>query len=257
MPQHKLLSDSQQFQLSIETNTIKVNHAMNNVPMKVYQGHPTEIDFSVRNRDRKKVSLLDKDLRIQIISAETGELVIDRLLDAVDKSIGRVKLMLSASDTQDLKIGWYKFIVVYDAGDGSSGVLYSDWAFDSVGTLEVTGIATPQSAQTITLDTFTYDSSIDKMYSQYGVGSAQFGYTGTQHSYVVYPEAGFSGTVTLEGTLEAVPSDDSRIWFTIDEKVLDTQTDLSYNSYTINPMWVRATYKSTNSKTISKVLVRN
>jgi hypothetical protein len=132
---------------------------------------------------------------------------------------GRVKLTLHPSDTCNWPNGVIRYsLVISDIDTHETAFLYNDFAQGAIGYIELRDSAMPrprppQQSIGFTPTKIELDSET-KFCSGVFKGPAQLGYTSSLMTVAMYLD-NFSGTITAEASLDAVPQQSVNNWFTI------------------------------------------
>ena len=239
-----------------------MNFPVNGTDFNLTKGVSNEVLFFVKTADRVPVTanamtalgILDvriivKDTRTDTLLLGTtsypadGDVSVLSSNTAVDPAKGVWKLSLSASDIQDWPLGSLSYGIICDRSGGDQIMLYTDRNYGPYSGLKVLPGPFPQPAEAKTVlanDCITIGSS---KYSGALIGAAQIGNLTGIHS-VVANVASFTGSITIQGSLEnSVPSNDSD-WF-LANVVSSTNGTITAGTVTFNTMANGPVYIST------------
>lgn len=243
-----------------------------NADFVLYKATDTNLEFLVKDLDRKPIASQGKKYKIAIIRFDTGELVHRAYGNVVDPYRGLVVFEVSPAITAIWDDGYYRYSVTMVNEDGREFPLFVDQDHSAVGYLELRSSNIPVPAPTIEIlpedyiklyvsDQLTPTTEFYQSESYPGTGA----YSGYKRNISVAVYAtNFIGTFRLEATLDESPDQTDANWFRVD---LDgTDTDISYDNfsgidvYSIegNYTWLRVNYKPalSNTGSFDKVLIK-
>jgi hypothetical protein len=186
------------------------------------------LNFTFKNEDQKAQDIVGKEYELNIIDSESKKSVITKTLTIVDdgstvSTKGDASCTITEGDLLPLDAKFYNFAVREVKSDGSREVTYADTGYAASGTIELLDNAYPQfvastsvSAFTLSSDTFT-SGAID--------GKPGINNNKALHTIAIYPKS-FSGTVTVQGTMESDPETDDD-YFDITSSTLDNSSSVS------------------------------
>jgi len=250
------------------TATPNWNLPMNRSDFKIQRDVWNEVEFVVRNTDRKPISLVDKYARILIQDLESQAVLLQQDLTAVDEAKGVVKLSLMPHITTGWPTGFLAYSVTLVNPDGTEKSLMMDHDQRSMGYLELVEGMAPPFPKSIEVTSFT---PIDTQYGQKKQfitgalqGASQSGCINTLHTVAIYADH-FTGRVWVEASLEnQAPTQDSE-WFKIsltsatDYWSLDRASGIQAFNFTTSARWVRLRFEphKTNTGKIERLLFKN
>lgn len=233
----------------------------------IHKGAFSNLEFVVRDVDRKPVNLNGKIISASLIDNETGELYIERDLQIIDHSKGRCKLTLTPDDIIDWNNGFIRYsITLKDEDSLEYFYLYNDMNQEAIGYIEVKDKAAPLPVKVNELTEFTpygnYDVTLPtKMHSGSIKGPGQNSFTSNIMTIAIYFKE-FTGKFFVEATLDPVPDGQSANWFKIN--LLPGQDELKFfNKSGVEPYnisgdyhWIRFGYYQEQFETgsITKIL---
>jgi len=191
------------------------------------------LNFTFKNEDQKAQDIVGKEYELNIIDSESKKSVITKTLTIVDdgstvSTKGDASCTITEGDLLPLDAKFYNFAVREVKSDGSREVTYADTGYAASGTIELLDNAYPQfiastsvSAFTLSSDTFT-SGAID--------GKPGINNNKALHTIAIYPKS-FSGTVTVQGTMESDPETDDD-YFDITSSNLDNSSSVSTLNFT-------------------------
>ena len=225
----------------------------------LHRGVSNPITFTFKNEDQKAQDITSKTYEFNLIDSESKKAVVTKTLTILDdgstvSTKGDASCTITEGDLLDLDAKFYNFAVREVKSDGSREVTYSDTGYAAAGTVEILDGAYPEftastsvSAFTLSGDVFT-SSAID---GKPGINNNQ-----ALHTIAIYPN-NFSGTVTVQGTMESNPTSDND-YFTITTTSLtasSTVSALNFNGIFQNVRF-KAERTSGTTGRIDKILYR-
>jgi|DEB0MinimDraft_4_1074332.scaffolds.fasta_scaffold02636_6 hypothetical protein len=229
------------------SNTMTMFYAPN---VKIYRGVDNEFRVSFKNKDQKKINLLDKTVTLTVINKDDGVSYLQRNVEVVDAQLGLGKIRITETDLLNLDAKYYTYALRVTDGEGNTDVAYVDDNWGANGTLELVEGVYP-----------TFTASTEENFSSGNTGSTIYlPATGNRndavHTAQVYFSSAFTGTLKIEGSLSPATQG-------IGNNDFVTIKTLSYTAQegTVSVTWkgiysaVRFT-RSTTTGTLSKVLYR-
>jgi hypothetical protein len=225
----------------------------------LHRGVSNPITFTFKNEDQKAQDITSKTYEFNLIDSESKKAVVTKTLTILDdgstvSTKGDASCTITEGDLLELDAKFYNFAVREVKSDGSREVTYSDTGYAAAGTVEILDGAYPEftastsvSAFTLSGDVFT-SSAID---GKPGINNNQ-----ALHTIAIYPN-NFSGTVTVQGTMESDPTSDND-YFTITTTSLtasSTVSALNFNGIFQNVRF-KAERTSGTTGRIDKILYR-
>lgn len=106
--------------------------------MKIYKGVDNRLDFQVRNNDNKPKDISSlTSVGFNIVAVDTKGIQFQTTAAIEDATTGKMYVLLSEADIQDLERGYYHFSMFYTDGNGNRFPLYGDTQYDAIGQLQV------------------------------------------------------------------------------------------------------------------------
>lgn len=247
------------------------NMPFNDYDFKAYKGAQTDIDFIVRNNDRKAVTLAGKNAYVIIRENQTKREMLKKPLKFIDQSKGKLQLSLSPTEVNDWEEGYYEYIILQENRDGSQNILYTSQDQDARGWFELRGGALPPISQPYDLDpkNFTpihfgeYPGGNTRWQSDMLPGDAQLGFSDGLHTFALYLNH-FTGKVWVEGSLEECAPATAEDWFLIHltpntfELCLYDACGIEPFNFEANVSWVRFVFEedTLNTGSITRILYK-
>lgn len=197
---------------SISPGQILMNYPVNRTVFRVVRGTRNDIEFHVRDIDRKPVLLTTETLSAHIVDSRNDKLLLSRELVQVDPTRSLYRLTILPADLLDWPSEPLRWSVSAMQEDGSEVMLYTDRDYTPYSHLEVMEGPRPGPAKPVVLDPETF--VVTDLVARSGpvAGSAALGYPEGLHTVQALME-GFTGTLVVEATLAAQPLDVD--WFEV------------------------------------------
>jgi hypothetical protein len=234
----------------------------NTTPLVVYKGLDTDIEFFIKDANRKPLNIVNKTFVARVIDRENNTVRINETLVPVDYTTGSTVMRISQDDTSNLDAGLYDLIITYTDSESKTFGLSSDKnnRMTFVFELKESPLTSPRNS--VTLNTFTLINS--SYYTSRTPGTSQsFNRDGTNTCAVYLTN--YTGVFYAQGTLESNPTESN--WFTIqldpenaeDGYEFTSETDVIPFTWDGMFVWVRFYHvpDGANVGTLDKVLYRN
>jgi len=241
------------------------NMSPNDVDFKLYKGVANEMDFLIRNLDRKPIPLMGKKLIITIINDYNNEVVIQKPLQIRDPYKGQAVARITPAELAELDVGYYRYTVLMVNEDGWETLLYTDMNQQARGFFELRDGALPPPLLPRVLlgvDFLPFmlddDPSTTVYISSSVPGDALLNLTNSLMTYAVYLNNWY-GKLTVQATLEATPPSEFESWIILNEKEYVNFTGIDWNNIEGNYTWIRFVYENNiaNEGEFTKVLFKN
>jgi len=256
--------------------TYKINHAltltaggisgtMYTDTIKVHKGMDDTVSFQVYDQNRRPADISQLTLYLNVINANTGDLVLQKTPVITDGFLGHFNIIFSWTDTVNLDAGFYEFSVTSLDANDVQGLAYVDTSQNAIGSIEIIEGVIPTVVASHTVTTFTKNGT---RYESTPIDvSPTKNYQTNLHTCAVYGTT-WTGAFYVEGSLDLTsPSN----WFVIDlypnnaiadHLVFSTSSPLSgidASNFRLSVNWMRFVYinDAGNVGTIDKVLLRN
>jgi len=106
--------------------------------MKIYKGVDNRLDFQVRNNDNKPKDITDlTSVTFNIVAVDTKGIQLQKAVTIETPAQGKMFVLLTEEEIQDLERGYYHFSMFYIDSDGNRFPLYGDSQYDALGQLHV------------------------------------------------------------------------------------------------------------------------
>jgi len=237
-----------------------VNPPMNNKIVKIYKGVDSVLNFYVKDKDRKPISLTSGVLTAYLVNHTTNKLLFSRLVEEIDNTTGQAKLTIQNKDLITAELGFYDLSLTFKNVDGQTLSLYADRADNVKVTIEVKDGPIPTFTESTTI-TFTTDGGTgSKEYSSAVEVSSGAPDAFRIHTFVAYL-TDYTGNLYAEGSIEQTAAG----WFPIsigsgtEHKVYSGSTTLDPINFTANLNWIRFAHDpdAGNAGTVDKILYRS
>ena len=244
-----------------DDNNKTVNPPMNNKIIKVYKGVDSVLNFYVKDKDRKPVSLASGVLTSYLVNHTTGNLLFSRLVEEIDNTTGQAKLTIRNKDLVGTEPGFYDLSLTFENVDGETLSLYADRADNVKVTVEVKDGPIPAFSESSTITFTTPGGTGAKEYSSAIEVASISPDTKGLHTFVAYL-TNYIGNLHVEGSIEQTATG----WFPITigsgtehKPYAEATTKLEPINFTANLNWVRFAHDpdTTNTGTVDKILYRS
>jgi len=266
---------------------VKADYASSNInwPMiqydtKIFKGVTNNIDFVIRNNDRKPIKLVAYQLQAQIqkVNAPSNsmdflpEVILTKMVNITDEVNGKARLVLAPEDIQHWDPGYYRYVIQVSNVDGTTEYLYTDVNKSTFGMFELKEGVVSSLAPAIEIDNQQFTPTPVNLYD-YTIwvsgavqGDAQVGRANGTHTIAVYQNT-FLGKFWVQGSLSTnapLPSE----WF--DVALTPTTAHFEFTkdnngpaptlfNFSMNVYWLRFVYRPdvANTGTFGKVLYKS
>jgi hypothetical protein len=184
--------------------------------LMAYRSVDNRIDLQVRNSDEKKYNITGSTIVFNIINKENSDLVLSKDCSVDDLTRGRVYVVLTTDELQELEPGFYNYSIVkevrqtVDSTDykvTSRTPLYFDPHYGAMGNLEIMGDVLGTPYNTIEVYKFKKDIDWDSVATlpsdtpQFNNPRPNFNQTNTSNQ--VYDEYHYSSIVDLKPNMQS------------------------------------------------------
>jgi len=105
---------------------INRNMAMHNPDFLVFKDSQTEVEFVVRNVDRKPIDLTGRKMFVTLVDYHTAVTLAVVPLEVVDAKRGIARLTFLPYMVKDIKLGFHRYVVSYQLDNGNAKLLNTD-----------------------------------------------------------------------------------------------------------------------------------
>ena len=199
---------------------VGVNSATNKIDFDVSKNVTNEIEFLLKDIDRKAVSLTGKTMVIYIVDQKNNTIMLQKKLTVMNAPRGHCRLTISPSDIMDWDTGYYAYSITI-LQDGNQTLVHQDINRSQYGYLELKQgpLPVPRSAIVITPEEMQLDNNDLGMFRKYisGAypGAAQRDNRSGIHSVAVYGKD-LSGTFYVQASLENGVPTAIQEWFDVE-----------------------------------------
>lgn len=198
---------------------VGVNSATNKVDFDVSKNVTNEIEFLLKDIDRKAVSLTGKTMVIYIVDQKNNTVMLQKKLTVMNAPRGHCRLTISPSDIMDWDTGYYSYSITV-LQDGQQTLVHQDQNRSQYGYLEVKQgpLPVPRSAEVILPTEMQLDFNDLGMFKKYisGAyqGAAQRDNRVGNHSLAIYAK-GLTGSFYIQASLENGVPTAIQEWFDV------------------------------------------
>lgn len=244
-----------------------VNLGWGDADFVVYKGAFSNLEFVVRDVDRKAIKLNGVRVYATLINNNTQELYLERELEIVNPEKGMCKLVLAPADLVSWEKGFIRYsLMLQNIDSNEHNYLYNDLNQEAIGYIELRDRASPTPAKTVVLDSFTPVEALrgdpTTFYTGAIKGPGQLSYTKSLLTMAIYFTE-FSGTFFVEATLEPISDGNNANWTKLELMPFSSNISVSnkngIDAYNIEGeyQWLRFGYSQGIGETgsINKILI--
>ena len=180
-----------------------VNPPMNNKIIKIYKGVDSVLNFYVKDKDRKPVSLASGTLTAYLVNHTTGNLLFSRLVEEIDNTTGQAKLTIRNKDLIGNESGFYDLSLTFENVDGETLTLFADRANNVKVAVEVKDGPIPAFSESATITFTTPGGTGSKEYSSAIEVASISPDTKGLHTFVAYL-TNYIGNLHVEGSIDPI-----------------------------------------------------
>jgi len=217
-------------------------------PLQLYRGVDNTIKFNFKNNDQKKVLINDKTITFNIIDSSTHITHLTRTMTIEDGANGIAKLVISEADLNDINVQYYTWSVSVIDGENNQHIGYHDTAYTAGGELKVHEGVYPNFVES-TMVTFTGNTTPAIHADPRSNNNAAL------HTAQLYFDEAYTGSVTIQGTMDDVVNSVSVNYFDISTTVYTAETSPTYLVWNGVYSGIRFV-KSDTTGTITNILYR-
>ena len=201
--------------------------------LTLHRGVSNPVTFTFKNEDQKAQDITSKVYDLNIIDTESKKAVITRTLTVLDdgstiSTRGDASCTITEGDLLKLDAKFYNFSVTDMTDANNPQITYASTGYAAAGTIEVLDGAYAQFADSTSVTAFTLAS--DTFTSSAIPGRPSINNNQALHTIAIYPKS-FSGTVTVQGTMESSPSTDND-YFDITTSNISSSSSVSSLNFT-------------------------
>jgi hypothetical protein len=201
--------------------------------LTLHRGVSNPITFTFKNEDQKAQDIVGKTYELNIIDTESKKAILTKELTIVDdgstvSTKGDASCIITDGDLLKMDAKFYNFSVSDMTDRDNPQITYSDTGYAAAGTIEVLDGAYAQHVSSTSISTFTLSG--DTFTSSAITGRPGLNNNTALHTIAIYPK-GFTGTVTVQGTMESDPQTDND-YFDITSSTLSASSSVSTLNFT-------------------------
>ncbi len=203
------------------------NYPFNRTDFRMVRGVQNEINFYVRDVDRKPVALgISETLTINIVDVPTNTLLMSRNLTVIDNTQGIYLLTVLPNEMTDWPTTALQWSLSYTRADGSTVLMWTDRNYSPYSTVHIMKEPVPGPAPSVTILWSNFSLLPDSnYYSPTLVGSGAKGVVSGSTQTFVMTLSNFTGSVRIDGSMAASP---------VNNNVSTDWTQIDLQSYTAN-----------------------
>lgn len=222
--------------------SVNWNLPMNTNDFKVFKDVFNNIEFVVRDTDRKPINMMGRSAEITLYDHRTSRSLWVQPLKVVNEARGICRLTITPDVTEDWYLQTYSYSVTVTDADQSYHMLFVDAnesqrgffqlvqgpRFDPQPSYEITAFKPEQAGA---------DDDLHYLMSSALPGALQRGSASGLHTAVAYLN-NFSGTLEIQGSVEeGSPTEEE--WYVVETRTYDHQSGLDAFNFVANLNWVR------------------
>ena len=194
--------------------------------VKLHKGVDNPVKFKIRNNNQKDVDITDSQFTLSIVDSKTNKEILNRSLAIEDATKGMLSITITEEDLQDFTMNQYHYGIKMLNSSGVQYPIYVDDNYGASGVVEIHNdaypIPTPAVQPTVGAysDGTAYSSVVVVTLGNNGISTA------------AYYLSGFSGTITVQGSLEDSTGVSSSDWIDITSSTYTTETGVGYTNFT-------------------------
>ena len=187
--------------------------------LTLHRGVSNPITFTFKNEDQKAQDITSKTYEFNMIDSESNKAVITKTLTILDdgstvSTKGDASCTITEGDLLPLDAKFYNFSVREVKSDNSREITYADTGYAAAGTVEILDGAYPEFVPSTNVSTFTSGGPLafvsGNIDARPGINNNK-----ALHTIAVYTQ-NFSGTLRVQATMSASPSDSDFFDVTMD-----------------------------------------
>lgn len=257
-----LYSTKRRIELTLHGDAVpNWNYPMHTPDFRAYKGATTDVEFFVRNVDRKPVPLVDVQLVLNVLDIQTRQVLFQRPLVVLDAQRALARVTLAPEHLMLLDTGFYAFTVAKSDGR----LLYVDQYEQARGFFEVMDGAAPVAKPTVVIPRTAFYPYRERDIDQLSFTSGAYAADNINglHTFAVYTDR-FDGKFWVQGSLESNPPEYDYGWFALplmgkDSHQFHRFTGLVHFTVEAKLNWLRFRFEQDllNHGEVTQVLLRN
>jgi hypothetical protein len=234
------------------------NRTVYSRPLKAYRGIKNTLQIQLKDSDQKPVDITGKTFVFNILNPSTYVVIISKTGTIANASQGKVDFDLVDSDLRNTDANMYTYSVHELKADGTRTVVYSGDNYEAGGTIEIIdGVYNefvPSRELLVLSDEANTGGNTVTKYTSSANAYPDLNQNKALHTAQYYLD-GYTGSVTIQGTMDPVASLVNANWFDIKT---DNYTTVTGNKYsTFNGVFTAIRFKQVKTAgTLTKVLYR-
>jgi len=218
----------------------RMNYPVNRTDFTLLRSVQNEIEFFLRDIDRKAVDLDDvTSVEIVITDQQSNRLLLRRALTVTDEPRALMRLAIAPGETDDWPIGFLRWSVILTRDSDSAEImLWTDRDYQPFGFLRLMAGPLPAPTPETNIDPDDLTPSDGYLVSSALSGAARLGQADGVQTFV-FDLDGFIGDIIIEGSLEDQPTSDDD-WFEIEwQEIVGNTTEVMTRTITANAIYLR------------------
>ena len=227
--------------------------------LTLHRGVSNPVTFTFKNEDQKAQNITAKKYEFNMIDTESKKAVLTKALTVLDdgstvSTKGDASCTITEGDLLKLDAKFYNFSVSDVTDANNPQITYASTGYAAAGTIEVLDGAYAQFADSTSVTAFTL--ATNTFTSSAIPGRPSVNNNTALHTIAIYPK-GFTGTVTVQGTMESSPTTDND-YFDITTSSLSSSSSVSTLNFTgvYHNVRFKAVRSSGTTGRIDKILYR-
>lgn len=172
--------------------------------IKIYPGVDNPIQFQFKNSDQKPVNVDGWDISFNMISADSGVLVLQKPISVIGNAVnGLTSVTVTSYDLLNLDEEFYNFgVTLTDPNTGSEQVVYTDDNYWARGEIQILEGPYPKLKPSVdVLIPFNSNAFVNSSWVTSDAPNLQ----GTTHHTAEFYFENFTGNIAVQTTLDSLP----------------------------------------------------
>ncbi len=247
----------QVIELTSETGASLMNYPMNRTDFTLHRNADNDIDFLIRDIDRKPISFANASAVIHVMDTRQQRLIMARQMTVVDAAKGHLKFFVTAEESASLPLRDLSYTVMMTRPDNAQVLLFTDRNRAAVGVIHVEEGPLPIVVEPIHLDKRDFFKNNAYWQAQSFASARTVGNESGIHSLTLELLDRFSGVFEVQGSTNPSAAQDDQDWKTVlTEKYTQTE-GVQYLTFTdTDILWIRFRITPTRGD-FGKLVYRN
>lgn len=218
-----------------------MNYPMRRTDFRMFRHTDNEIDFLLKNFDRRVIDVTDGAFHITVISGDEKRVLMRRQLTIVDAKLGWVRLFATGDEVATFPVETLLYAVVWRRSDGVEVPCYTDRDRKITGYIEIQSGPLPYPREPYVLSVEDFTPSERFLMSTHLPGPVRVGNIMGAMS-AVFRCSDFRGNVIIEASMHEQPSSIHTDWFEVHREEYDRVhgfTGKTHVGFEGNFQWVR------------------